>query len=83
MNLPAFETADQAGAAILDEVHLHAGMTATVGGEKIREQILYHLWCRGDPEDSSFAALELTSPIAERLGLSEQSAAAQQQVFAL
>ena len=83
MSLAAFEPAKQPGAAILDEVHLHAGMAAPIADQKRCEQVLDHLRCRGDPEDSSFAALELASPLAERLGFGEQSAAALQQVFAL
>ena len=82
MNLPAFKSVYQVSAATLDKVHLHAGMTTPIADQKIREQILYHLWCRGDPENSSFAALELARPLAERLCFGEQAAAAQQQVFA-
>ena len=83
MNLAAFEPAEQPRAAILDQVHLHAGMAAPVADQKRREQVLDHLRCRADPEDSGFAALELASPLAERLGFGKQSAAAPQQVFAL
>ena len=83
MSLPAFKSADQAGAAILDEVHLDAGMTAPIADQKIREQVLYHLWCRGDPDNSRFAAFEFTSPLADRLCFGEQSTATQQQVFSL
>ena len=49
VNLATFETADQAGASILDETHLDAGMTAAVRGEKIGQQILYHLWWSRQP----------------------------------
>jgi hypothetical protein len=58
-------------------------MATPIADQKIREQVLDHLWCGGDPENSGFAALELARPLAESVRFGEQSAAAQQQVFAL
>ena len=54
MNLAAFEPAEQPSAAILDQVHLHAGMAAPVADQKRREQVLDHLRCRGDPAEFRF-----------------------------
>ena len=82
MGFAAFEPSEQSRAAILHQVDLHAGMSAPIEDQKRREQVLDHLRCCADPQDSSFAALELASPLAERLGFGKQSPTAPQQVFA-
>ena len=62
---------------------LDAGVALAVTRQKIRQQILDHLRSGANPQHSDFSALERARPLAERLRVRQQPAAAHQQVLAL
>jgi len=72
MSLAALKPTEEPRASILDQVHLQAWMlSASIVNQKGREQVLDHLRCRGHPQDSSFATLELPRPLPECLRFGE------------
>jgi hypothetical protein len=81
--LAALEPAVQPDAAILDEVHFHAGITAPVAREEWRQQVLDHLRRGADPEYSGRPCLERARALGKGIGVGQQAAAAPEQVFAL
>ena len=83
VDIAAFEAARQAGAAVLDEMNLDAGVTLAVARQKARQQGFDHLRGGAEPEHADVSALEGARPLAERRRVGQQSAAAHQQVLAL
>jgi hypothetical protein len=69
VNVATLESAGQPCPAVLEEVHLDAGMTASVGSQEDREQGLDHLRCGADSEHSRFTALEGACSVSERVGI--------------
>ena len=71
MNVAAFEPLMQPNAAILYEMHLHAGMATPIADQEVREQVLDHV--RGGPnaEDSAIACLERASALAKQVSFRE------------
>ena len=66
VNVAAIQVTRQAGAAILHQMDLDAGVTFAVTRQKICQQILDDLRCGANPQHSDFSALEGTRPLAER-----------------
>jgi hypothetical protein len=83
VNITVFEPAQQAQPAIFDEVHLHAGMTASVLAQEPRERVLDGHRRRPDTEDSGVSALERASSRTEQLRVHQQSTALPEQVLTL
>ena len=83
VSVATLESAGQPCPAVLDEVHLDAGMTASVGRQEDREQGLDHLRCSADSEHSRFTALEGACSVSERVGICQQAAAPAKQVLPL
>jgi hypothetical protein len=80
LNIAVAESPRQAIAAALDQLHLDAGVTASVGAKEWRKGVLYDL--RGGP-DAKHPRLTLSSarPFDKRVGLCQEEAAATQQVL--
>ena len=83
MDVAALEARCQPGAAVLDEVHLDAGVPPSIARKKAGEQGLHRLRGGADPEHPGLSPLEGPGPLAERVGVRQQSAGSPQEVFAL
>ena len=83
VNLATLQASRQARAAVLDQMHLDAGMPSLVLRQEIDKQALDRLRRGADPEHSCLPGLERARPLAEQLDFGQQAPAAPKQVFAL
>ena len=83
VDVAALQATRQAGAAILHQVDLDAGVAFAVTRQKIRQQILDDLRGGANPQHSDFSRLERAGALAQRLRVEQQPPTAHQQVLAL
>jgi hypothetical protein len=82
VHVAAFKSLRQANTAVLDEANLDARMAQTITSQKIYQEALDGLRRRTDSQQARVACLERARPLAHRISLGQETAPAQQQVFA-
>src|SRR6185436_589341 len=83
MHFSPIQTIRETDGALLEEMHVHAGVAATVLRQEHREQVFEILRRGADAQDSALAVLERAGPLAERLGLQQEATAPPQDVLTL
>jgi hypothetical protein len=81
IDLCPFETRDEARPAILDDMHFNTRVARAVVRQKMRKYGLDHGRRRPDPHDAYVATLQCSGALAQGLGLSQDPAAARQQIL--
>jgi hypothetical protein len=83
VHVALLEAGAEPDTAILDEVHLDAGVLPPVEGQEAGEQGLHRLRRRTHAQHAGVSALERARSLPQRLRVGQQSAGAPQEILAL